>query len=137
MDLVGLAESIRAERIESVGGLPWATFALPQGKDGLSLMWLAPSVDLDYCRLEYESATAPGEGAVSVVLRDLKAHPDYPTDLLSPLEDARVDDSSDFQRVSFRRGDTGVQVLVVKDYTELSAMEWAGKLVPLGDAGLK
>ena len=110
---------------------------MPDGADGLSLMWLAPSVDLDYCRLEYESAAAPGEGAVSVVLRDLEAHPDYPPDLLRSLEEARVDDSSDFQRVSFRLGDTGVQVLVVKNYTRSSAMEWAGRLVPLGDAGLR
>ena len=136
-DLGTVAASIRTERIDAMSDLPWATFALPEGENGLSLMWLAPSVDSDYCRLEYESSVAPGEGAVSVVLRNLKAHPDYPLELLQPLADARVEGSNDFQRISFRLGDTAVQVLVVNRYTELSARDWAGQLLPLEDAGLR
>lgn len=128
-----LVEITRAQRLEALGRLPYTAFVLPDGTDGLSLMWVMPSQDGNWCRLEYESASAPGRPAASVELWNLDAYPDYPSDMLRPLGEARIDDDAEVQRASFRVGDTAVQVQVEKACLDVPAVELAAELVPISE----
>lgn len=137
-DVTRLAEQLRRQRIEGLETSDHPIYALKNGAQGLSLLWVMVSTDGDWCRLEYQSVSAPGCPAASVTSWDLAEYPDYPSDMLQTLSQARIDDDAEIQRVSFRLGDTAVQVQVEKPcMPDVEVIDLASLLVVSSAAGLE
>jgi hypothetical protein len=132
-----LAATMASGRVKALTAVDYPVMVLPEGFNGLSLLALVPSGEgPDYIRLDYQTAKAPGRYAVAIRIWDLNAKSDYPVDMLLPLDQAKEEDLGSATRISFRHGDSAIQVMVEKEFLSVAASELARVLVPISQAGL-
>lgn len=134
--LPDLATRMRQQRLRSIGEMSPDLAVLPHGLGGLSLLWVVPSGEYDYVRLDYQASDAPGR-SVAAMRVWFEPPSDYPTKMLVPLSEATEEDLDSATRVCFAQGGIAIQIIAEKELGNMSAMNLAKSLVPFVAAELE
>lgn len=131
-----LAEKMRTERLQALAQANFEVLVLPDGEYDLRVMSVVPSGAPDYVRIDYETAREPGRSAAVIRIWDASTKPDIAAEAAQTLAAAEEVDLGADTVVSFLADGSVIQVRVVKELVEVSALELAKKLVDLLDSGL-
>lgn len=131
-----LAEKMRTERLQALAHANFEVLVLPDGEYDLEVMYVVLSGAPDYVRIDYETAGEPGRSAVVIRIWDANTKPDVVPEAAQTLAVAEEVDLGADAVVSFLANGSVIQVRVVKELVEVSALELAKKLVDLLDSGL-
>jgi hypothetical protein len=135
-DLPKEASELWKERVATLDTLDYPVLGLPAGYMGLRLRNIIPGPDWRYVRLEYEPLNEPGKLVLNITTLDLGKNPDYSQKLLTPLNEAKAQGAAAGVAISFKSGNTGVQVGVI-NLKGADVKSIAGMLTTLHSASIR
>jgi hypothetical protein len=131
--LMKIAEVMKSDRLKTLASLTYDVCGLAEGWQGLHLRNVIPGTDWNSVRLEYSCGVSILP-AVTIESWNLKARPDYPARLCSPLTKASPQQGDGGERLCYKTGSVAVQIVTTADRSPCSAIEIAAA-VHTGEAG--